>query len=42
MNYQDPALVINDFHQRKVFGNIESNLDFLEKANLLKSTDTIL
>ncbi|WP_413163506.1 class I SAM-dependent methyltransferase [Capilliphycus salinus ALCB114379] len=42
MKYNDTALVIDDFHQRKVFGNLESNLDFLEKANLLKPTDAIL
>lgn len=42
MNSQDSALVIHDFHKRKIFGNIESNIDFLAKNNLLKSTDTIL
>ena len=42
MTHNDPVIAIDDFHQRKIFGNIESNLDFLDESNLLKSTDAIL
>ncbi|MEL7035342.1 MAG: class I SAM-dependent methyltransferase [Cyanobacteria bacterium J06592_8] len=42
MQPNDPVLLCDDFNQRKIFGNLESNLDFLEKYNLLQLNHSIL
>lgn len=42
MKPNDPVLLSDDFNQRKIFGNLESNLDFLEKYNLIQLNHSIL